>query len=465
VHGRTPVAGRHLAALDSLVADLGHDVVVRDPDIVEGYRRDQCDLVEAGRPLAVVRAQSTADVSLTMSWAAEHRVPVVPRGAGTGLSGGAHAITGGIVLSLERMTTVREIDPDSQVAVVEAGVVTADVDRAAAGHGLFYPPDPGSFEISTIGGNLATNAGGMRCVKYGVTRDAVMGLEVVLSDGRVVRTGGRTVKNVAGLDLTSLFVGSEGALGVITAATLRLRRAPTTPPSTFVATFPDLAGAGRAVSAIVASGATPSLLELMDRETVNAVEDHRRMDLDREAAALLIGQADGRDAEAQVAVMLGCAQAAGADLVLATDDPAESAALLMARRLAGYATMEQGPSVIEDVGVPPHRLVDLLMAVQRAAEDTGVRIATVGHAGDGNLHPILMLPDLEPATRERALQAADRISRAAIALGGTITGEHGVGSFKRRWLADQLDPLAGEVSAAVKSALDPAGILNPGRGF
>jgi len=447
------------------VSRLGDDVVVRDPDIAEGYRRDRCDLVDAGTPLAVVRARSTADVSVTLQWARTHDVPVVPRGAGTGLSGGAHAINGGIVLSLERMTSVREVDPAAHIAVVEAGVITADVDRAAAAHGLFYPPDPGSFEISTIGGNLATNAGGMRCVKYGVTRDAVLGLEVVMADGRVLRTGGRTIKNVAGLDLTSLLIGSEGTLGVITAATLRLRHAPATPPTTFVASFSQLAAVGRAVAAIVASGAVPSLLELMDRETINAVEDHRRMDLDRDAAGLLIGQADGPDADAQVAVMSACADAAGADLVIVSADPVESEALLVARRLAGYAVMAQGPSVIEDVGVPPHRLVDLLSAIQEAGDAFGIRIATVGHAGDGNLHPILMLPDLHEDTRARALAAADSISRAAVALGGTITGEHGVGSLKRRWLAEQQDQLTAEVTTAIKSALDPTNILNPGRGF
>ena len=454
-----------LTLLDDLTQQLPPGVVVTDPDVVQGYRRDRCDLVDAGSPLCVVRAASTADVATTLAWATRHRIPVVPRGAGTGLSGGAHAIDGGIVLSLERMTAVREIDPQGRLAVVEAGVINADVGRAVAAHGLFYPPDPGSFEISTIGGNLATNAGGMRCVKYGVTRDAVLGLEVVLADGRILNVGGRTVKNVAGLDLTSLFVGSEGTLGVITAATLRLRRAPAVPPTTFAATFPRLQEAGRAVSAIVASGAVPSLLELMDRETINAVEDHRRMDLDRQAAALLIGQADGPDAESQVALMTACAEAAGADFVLTTADPVEGDALLMARRLAGFATMEKGPCVIEDVGVPPHLLVELISEVQRVADECGIRIATVGHAGDGNLHPTLMLPDLDESTRVRALHAADRISRAAIALGGTITGEHGIGALKQRWLADQLDPLAGEVSTAVKFALDPAGILNPGRGF
>ncbi len=451
--------------LEELTGLLGPGVVVRDPDVVEGYRRDRCDLVDAGTPLCVVRARSTADVATAMRWSHTHGVPVVPRGAGTGLSGGAHAIDGGIILSLERMTAVREIDAQAQVAVVEAGVINADIGCAVAHLGLFYAPDPGSFEISTIGGNLATNAGGMRCVKYGVTRDAVLGLEVVLADGRVLHTGGRTVKNVAGLDLTSLFVGSEGTLGVITAATLRLRRALIVPPVTFVASFSDLQDAGRAVSAIVSSGAVPSLLELMDQETVNAVADYRRMDLDRNAAALLIGQADGPDAEAQVAMMTACAETAGADLVIATADPVESDALLTARRLAGFATMEKGPCIIEDVGVPPHRLVNMLTEVQHVADESGIRIATVGHAGDGNLHPILMLPDLSKATRARALEAADRISRAAIALGGTITGEHGIGTLKRRWLADQLDPLAAEVSTAVKAALDPGGLLNPGRGF
>ncbi|GDY29818.1 FAD-binding oxidoreductase [Gandjariella thermophila] len=454
-----------MSPLAELEAELPPGTLVTDPDVVAGYRADRADLVPAGHPLAVARVTDTEQVCTAMRWAQRHGVTVIPRGAGTGLSGGANAVDGCLVVSLERMTAIREIDAENHLAVVEAGVINADLGRAVAEHGLFYPPDPGSFEISTIGGNLATNAGGMRCVKYGVTRDATLGLEVVLADGRVLRTGGRAVKNVAGLDLTRLFVGSEGTLGIITAATLRLRPAPPAPPATFVATFPSAPAAGAAVSAIIAAGAVPSMLELMEHEAINAIEDYRRMDLDRNAAALLIGQADGYDAARQVATMIRCCEEAGADFVVDTQDPAEADGLLQARRLAGLALTEQGPSVIEDVGVPRSRLAEMLAALADIAESTGVRIATVGHAGDGNLHPTLILPDLEPATREHALKTAEAVCRAALALGGTVTGEHGVGILKRDWLAGQLDDTALDVHRAIKAALDPRQLLNPNRGW
>src|ERR1700727_1792816 len=235
-------------------------------------------------PRAVVRPGTVSEVSSPLRWATENAVPVVPRGAGTGLSGGANAIDGCLMLSLERFTAIREVNAVRQYAVVEAGVINADLGRAAAAAGMFYPPDPGSFEISTIGGNLATNAGGMRCVKYGVTRDSALGLEVVLADGTVLRTGSGARKDVAGYDLTSLFIGSEGTLGVITSATLRIRPRPPRDPVTFVASFPALSAIGHAVDAIQASGVVPSLLELIDQATVNAIEDYRRMDLDRGAA-------------------------------------------------------------------------------------------------------------------------------------------------------------------------------------
>lgn len=327
------------------------------------------------------------------------------------------------------------------------------------------PPDPGSFEISTIGGNLATNAGGLRCVKYGVTRDAVLGLEVVLADGRVLRTGGRTVKSVAGYDLTRLIVGSEGTLGVITAATLRLRPRPAVDPMTFVASFPSLPAAGAAVSAIIQSGLAPSLLKLLDKVTINAIEDYRRMYLDRSAAALLISQADDSDADRQVDAMTACCEQAGADLVVRSSSKEEADLLLSARRLAGEATMAAGPRIIEDVGVPRSRLADLLVAIGQVASDTGVSIATVGHAGDGNLHPTLMLPDLSSDTLARAFDAAERVCRLALAMGGTITGEHGVGALNRAWLAGEIDDTSLSVHQAVKTAFDPRGILNPGRGF
>jgi glycolate oxidase len=456
------------ADLEALRAELPATALVVDPDVVEGYRRDRADLIPAGRPLAVLRPDSVEQAVTIMKWADTTGTIVVPRGAGTGLSGGATALDGCVVVSTERMTGIRDIDPRNQTVVVEAGVVNADVSRAVAGEGLFYPPDPGSFEISTIGGNLATNAGGMRCVKYGVTRSSVLGLEVVLADGRILRTGGQTVKNVAGLDLTQLFIGSEGTLGLITSATLRLRPVPVK-TATAVATFDDLESASRALDAIFASGVVPSVLEIMDRATINAVEDHAHMDLDRESALLLVAQTDGADATAEIDLLVACCEKAGAGLAMGTDDPAEGEMLMQARRLAGYATTEVGPSVIEDVVVPRSRLTELLKIIERIdlelAERTGIRIATVGHAGDGNLHPILMLPDLDEPTRDQAMAAAERICAATLELGGSITGEHGVGQLKLGWLAQQLDSTSLSVQAAVRSALDPKGLFNPGRGY
>jgi glycolate oxidase len=450
--------------LDALRADLPATAIIVDPDVVEGYRRDSADLVAAGKPLAVLRPESVEQAVTIMRWADATRTVVVPRGAGTGLSGGATALDGCVVVSMERMTGIRDADPLNQTVVVEAGVVTADISRAVVQHGLFYPPDPGSFEISTIGGNLATNAGGMRCVKYGVTRGSVLGLEVVLADGRVLRTGGRTIKNVAGLDLTQLFIGSEGTLGLITSATLRLRPIPVR-TATAVASFADLASGGRALDAIFASGVVPSVLEIMDHETINAVEDHARMDLDRTAALLIVAQADGADATAEIDKIVACCEEAGATLAIGTDDPAEGDMLMQARRLAGYATTEQGPSVIDDVVVPRSRLTELLVTIQRIGVEHDIRIATVGHAGDGNVHPILMLPDLADDTRARAMVAAERICTATLELGGSITGEHGIGQLKLGWLADQLDSTSLSVQAAIRGALDPKGLFNPGRGY
>ncbi|MFC9764285.1 FAD-binding oxidoreductase [Rhodococcus jostii] len=450
--------------IESLMELVPADIVVTDADTMEGYRRDSADLVAAGKPIAVLRPRTTAQVSSIMTWATQTATVVVPRGAGTGLSGGATALDNCVVVSMERMNSIREFDSTNHTVVVEAGVVNADVGRAVADAGLFYPPDPGSFEVSTIGGNLATNAGGMRCVKYGVTRNSVLGLEVVLADGRVLRTGGKTVKNVAGLDLTQLFVGSEGALGIITSATLRLRPKPAA-TATFVASFPTLDAGGRALNSIFAAGVTPSMLEIMDNATINAVENHQRMDLDRDAALLVIGQADGANALAQVDRMVACCDEAGADLSVSTSDPAESEMLLQARRLAGWATMEQFPTVIEDVGVPRTRLAELLSTIADISKDTGVRIATVGHAGDDNVHPMLLLPDLGVDARNRAMVTADRICAAALALDGTVTGEHGVGELKREWLTRQLDDVSLDVQAGIKRALDPKMLLNPGRGF
>ena len=368
-----------MSAIDELVRELPHDVLVTDPDVMTGYRRDRADLVGAGTPAAVARPVSTEQVSELLRWASRHGVTVVPRGAGTGLSGGANAIDGCLMVCLERMTAIREIDAVDQVAVAEAGVINADLERAARQHGMFYAPDPGSFEISTIGGNVATNAGGMRCVKYGVTRDSVLRLEVVLADGRLLRTGARSIKNVAGLDLTSLFIGSEGTLGIITAATVKLRPLPATPPAVFVASFPTMPAAGRAVSMITAAAVTPSMLELMDNATINAIEDYQRMDLDRGAAALLIGQADGPDALLEAERITELCQRAGADYVACTQDPQEADGLIANIHIIAEALQPM------HVALPPEPSPLPLGVVAMALLGCGQGLFALRLLGDGGL--------------------------------------------------------------------------------
>jgi glycolate oxidase len=449
--------------LDDLRTVLADGQVVTDPDLMEAYRRDQTPVITPGQPLCVVHARSTGDVAATLGWAQRQRVPVVPRGGGSSLAGGAAAIDGCVVLSTARMTTITELDPGNEIAVAEAGVLNADLDRAAAAHGLMYSPDPSSYEISTIGGNLATNAGGLRCVKYGVTRDSVLGLEVVLAGGRVLRTGRRTMKGVTGYDLTSLFVGSEGTLGVITSATLRLRPRPERYPTTVAAGFGSFAAAARAVTAIIAARLRPSLLELMDSTTLRAIDDWKHTGFGDEVQALLIAQDDSETADRGAERMRQLCLAEGATMAEVSGSDDESRQLLELRRLAYPAVERLGVGLVEDVCVPRTRLPEMVARIEQAAERHGVFIATVAHAGDGNLHPVFVFDRGLTEVPAPVWQAADEVFRAALELGGTLTGEHGVGAIKRRWLADELGPESMAVHHAIKSALDPDGILNPGR--
>jgi glycolate oxidase len=447
--------------LGDLVGRLPPDTVVTDPDIVAAYRVDRSNSPEAGRPRAVVRVSSTADVQTTLRWASAHRVPVVTRGAGTGLSGGSVAVPGCLTLSTERMRRV-EVDVSARLAVAQPGALNVEVKEAARAHGLWYPPDPSSFEICSIGGNVATNAGGLCCAKYGVTTDYVLGLEVVLADGRALQLGGRTIKDVAGFDLKRLFTGSEGTLGVITEVSLRLRPPPP-PPITMVALFAEVAEAGRAVSAIAAGGC-PSVLELMDRTSVRAVDEQFHMEL-ADCGALLLGQSDagGERGAAEVAAMVEACRTAGAREVYSTDDPDEGAQLMTARRLAIPAVETLGTVLIEDVGVPLARVGELVTGVEQVAARHQTLIATIGHAGDGNFHPLVVFDRHDPAAVARAELAFGQVMDLALTLGGTITGEHGVGTLKRPWLEAQLGADVLSVMRDVKHALDPLGILNPGK--
>ena len=455
------LTGMSESVLDSLLATLPAGVVVTDPATVENYRFDWCRDPTAGTPLAVVRPVDAGQVQTAVRWAAEHGVPVVPRGAGSGLSGGSAAVDGGIVLSLEWMRAV-EIDLATRVAVVEPGAYNAEVKAAAAEQGLWYPPDPSSYEICSIGGNIATNAGGLCCVKYGVTTDYVLGLDVVLADGTLVTLGGKRIKDVAGLSLLKLFVGSEGTLGIITRAVLRLIPAQG-PRSTLVAFFPTVQSAAEAVVAI---GATlrASMVELMDQASINAVEDYRPMGLDRDAGALLVIQSDapGEARAIEIAAMETTCLRLGAKEAFVTDDPDEGELFVAARRVAFQAIEARGSILLEDVGVPVPLLPVLLDQIAAVAEKYRVEVPVVAHAGDGNTHPIVVFDPTDSDARDRAHLAFDEIMAAAIALGGTITGEHGVGRTKRGALPAQLGPDVMALSRTIKNALDPQGILNPG---
>jgi glycolate oxidase len=430
----------------------------------ESYRRDETAHFEPGLPLAVALPSTTDEVATIMRLATEHRTPVVPRGAGSGLSGGSAGVDGALTVALTRMNRILEIDRDNLVAVVQPGVINADLKAAVAKEGLFYAPDPASYEFCSIGGNIGTNAGGLCCVKYGVTRDAVLGLEVVMAGGRVIRTGGRNVKDVAGYSLTHLFVGSQGTLGIVTEATLRLRPAPP-PKQTMLAFFPTIVAAGQAVAAMTAAGVEPCTLELMDAVTIGAVDDWHHLGLDRSAAALLLVESDraGPAAGDELARASDACTNAGASQVVLATDPAEADWLRQVRRMAFRALERLGVARMEDVGVPRARLPELLAAIERVSSAHDVRCGTFGHAGDGNLHPTFIWDRGDADAEARAHAASEELYRLAIGLGGTVTGEHGIGAARRPFLEEQVGTDALEVMRAIKHALDPLGILNPGK--
>lgn len=458
----TEVAAVEPAFVDCLREGLPPSAVVVDPDLLAAYRSDEAALCPAGRPAVAVLPTTTEQVSHVLRTASAYDVPVVPQGARSGLSGGANAIDGSIVLSLERMDRILRIDPADRVAVVEPGVITSTLARAAAALGLSYPPDPSSQDWSTLGGNIATGAGGLCCVKYGVTADFVLGLSVVLADGSVLRTGRRTVKGVAGYDLTRLIVGSEGTLGVVTEATLALRPAPGA-ARTLAVVFPTTAAAGAAVAAIVAAGCVPSLLEVIDGTTLRAIEALKPLGIPSGAAALLLAQSDtGAQAASDLAELGSICTSAGAQDVMMASDASESSMLLEARRLAYPALQRLGATLVDDVAVPRSRLAAFLDGVAAIASRSGCVIGVVGHAGDGNMHPTIVVDRSDAGGEGRARQAFDGVMQLGLDLGGTITGEHGVGRLKRPWLEGYLGPDVMALNQRIKNALDPDGILNPG---
>ncbi|MEU6007775.1 FAD-linked oxidase C-terminal domain-containing protein [Streptomyces sp. NPDC047453] len=450
---------------DRLLAGLPAEAVLIDPDVTASYANDMASFCPSGAPAVVVLPRTVEQVQHVMRTATELRVPVVPQGARTGLSGAANASDGCIVLSLTKMDRILEISPVDRVAVVEPGVVNAALSRAVNEHGLYYPPDPSSWEMCTIGGNIGTASGGLCCVKYGVTAEYVLGLDVVLADGRLMSTGRRTAKGVAGYDLTRLFVGSEGSLGIVVRAVLALRPQP---PQQLVlaAEFDSAATACDAVCRIMAGGHVPSLLELMDRTTVKAVNDLARMGLPETTEALLLAAFDTPDPAADLAAVGALCEAAGATQVVPADDAAESEMLLQARRLSLTALEAvKGTTMIDDVCVPRSRLGEMLDGIERIAEKYQLTIGVCAHAGDGNTHPTVCFDAQDPDESRRARESFDEIMALGLELGGTITGEHGVGVLKKEWLAREIGPVGVEMQRAIKQAFDPLGILNPGKLF
>jgi glycolate oxidase len=453
--------GRFLAAVRKGLPELR---LLEGESDRESYRNDETAYLKAGLPLAVALPTSTAEVATLLKLAAEHRIPIVPRGAGSGLSGGAAGIEGGLTIALTKMDAVIEIDRENLVVVTQPGILNAELKKRVAAEGLFYAPDPASYEICSIGGNLGTNAGGLCCVKYGQTRDSVLGLEVVLADGRVIRTGGRYIKNVAGYALTHLFVGSQGTLGIITEATLRLRVAPP-PRTTMLAFFPTLDGAGDAVARIVAAGIDMVTLELLDKASIAAVDDAFNLGLDRDAEAMLLVESDRPEpaAFAELDAAVAACEAAGSTTTMRAADATEADWLRQARRLALRALERQGIVRMEDVGVPRSRVPDLLRAIDAIGKRYDIKVATFGHAGDGNLHPNFIFDHGDPRAEELTDLARADLYRAAIALGGTVTAEHGIGLARRDVLVEQVGQDVVDVMRSIKEALDPLGILNPGR--
>jgi glycolate oxidase len=443
---------------------LGNGKVSTSADLIATHSTDKWDASHP--PDAVVFAESTADVAALMKFASEHKIPVTTRGAGVGYVGGCVPIRGGIALSMMRMNQILGIHPQDGVAIVQPGVITHELQKAVRAVGWEYPPDPASLKECSIGGNIATNAGGPRCLKYGVTRSYVLGLEVVLADGRVMHIGGRLHKNKTGFDLIGLFTGSEGMLGIVTEATLRL--IPKAPARAMLAAvFPEFPQAAAAVQAILNAGHLPSALEITDAFTLAAARKRLGAEVFPEGNAHLIVEVDGRPAAvaAEIDELQLLLESLGACFIERAPDEASCERIWQLRREFSYSLRDTGLTKLnEDVVVPRSKLVELVTFAQKLQRDTGIPVACFGHAGDGNIHTNLMVANYDkPSTREKADRALDQLFTWVLENGGTITGEHGVGLAKKRWLKQAIGEVSLATHHALKNALDPKGILNPGK--
>jgi len=435
-----------------------------DPEDLLCYGFDASGLEAA--PTAVVWPQDVTDVINAIKYAYANHIPVIPRGAGTGMTGGAVPSKGAIILSMEKMNRIIEIDEENLTVLVEPGVLNGKLQWELQRRRLFYPPDPASMNFCTIGGNVAENAGGARAVKYGVTKDYVLGLEAVLPDGRLIKTGVKTAKGVVGYDLTGLLVGSEGTLAVITKIRLKVLPLPQE-VITLLVFFKELEKTGLAVTQIISEGIIPRTLEFLDRETIKAVENYKPIGLPKDIDAMLLIELDGapsvitKDAEKISGI---CGRLDG-EIIMAENEAAREK-LWEARRAVSPALFRISPTKInEDIVVPRSRLPEMLGILKRLSESSGIRIVNFGHAGDGNIHVNLMVDRNNKNEYEKAVKLVEDIFRATLELGGTISGEHGVGLTKKNYISMEIRPDELELMKKIKTVFDPKNILNPGKIF
>ena len=445
----------HLAALSKL---LGSDAsLISDPDITASYSRDQAPFASAAAPFAVLLARSASEISIALKYANENSIPVVTRGAGSGLSGGANSTADSLVISLEKMNQIIEIDAANQIARVQAGVINLDLDTAAKDFGLAYLPDPASRDWSSLGGNAATNAGGMCCVKYGVTGAHVRAMQVVLASGEIIELGKATKKSVTTYDLLHLFIGSEGTLGIITELTLNLEIRPAA-PSTLIATFPSVTKAAAAAAALLQY--RPSMLEIVDQATLKAVQAWHPLGFEV-AGSVLLMQLDENHSLCEAALET-CKQFDLIDGVY-SDDPADAADLIRVRKLAYPALERMGATLLDDVALPITKIAEFVERVEKLSAEVNLTIGIFGHAGDGNMHPTIVHDHGDLAAAERAQKAFGQIVEIAQSLGGTASGEHGIGSIKPGFVAKEISKTVIDLQRAVKKVFDPNSILNPGK--
>lgn len=449
-------------SLQALIVEAFGDFTDVSPEALDSARADKSGHSSSTPPLAVVSPRTVEEVQDVVRFAARHSLPIVPRGGGSGLAGGSIATDGEIVLSTAALNRILEISPADRLATVEAGVINSHLNDEAKVHGLWFTPDPASRIWSTVGGNIATNAGGLMCAKYGVTREAVLSLDVVLANGDLVTLGHRSVKGVTGFDLAQLMVGSEGTLGIIVRATVKLAPVSPHPTWTLSAKFDDIDQATTACQQVVQQGHLPSVLELIDHRALALIERYLGLPPSSAGTVLVVGQADGADSS-QVASALAEIFEASGGAVEQRPEGEEAEALLALRRAMHPAMEAQGSVLIEDVAVPRSKMVEMFQRIRDIESDYGVEIPTVAHAGDGNLHPNFIFEgDEVPST---IWEAAGALFQAAMELGGTLTGEHGVGLLKKRWLRDELGEEVLDLHRKIKTVFDPQNLLNPGKVF